>query len=65
MPKMKTNKSAAKRFKRAGSGAMRHARANRRHLLTKKAPKRMRQLRGSAGMIRGDAVRASRMLPYA
>lgn len=65
MPKMKTNKSAAKRFKRAGGGALRRARANRRHLLTKKAPKRMRQLRGSVGMAPGDAVRADRMMPYA
>lgn len=62
MPKMKTNKSAAKRFKRNGSGAVTHARANRRHLLTKKAPKRMRHLRGSAAIRGGDAARAARMI---
>lgn len=64
MPKMKTNKSAAKRFRRNGGGAMTHARANRRHLLTKKAPKRMRHLRGAAEIRGGDAGRASRMVPY-
>ena len=66
MPKMKTNKSAAKRFKRSGGGdAVVHARANRRHLLTKKAPKRMRHLRGAAAIRGGDSKRAMRMTPYA
>ena len=64
MPKMKTNKSAAKRFRRNGGGRVVHARANRRHLLTKKAPKRMRHLRGAAAIRGGDAGRAARMAPY-
>ncbi|OGO97726.1 MAG: 50S ribosomal protein L35 [Coxiella sp. RIFCSPHIGHO2_12_FULL_44_14] len=46
MPKMKTNRGAAKRFKRTGKGALKHAAANHNHILTKKAPKRKRQLRG-------------------
>jgi large subunit ribosomal protein L35 len=46
MPKMKTNRGAAKRFKVTGSGRIKHAAANRRHILTKKAQKRKRQLRG-------------------
>ena len=64
MPKMKTNKSAAKRFRRNGAGRVAHARANRRHLLTKKAPKRMRHLRGAAAVRGGDAGRVGRMAPY-
>ncbi len=45
MPKLKTNRGAAKRFIRTGSGAIKRRRAFRNHILTKKAPKRKRQLR--------------------
>jgi large subunit ribosomal protein L35 len=45
MPKMKTNRGAAKRFKRKGNGQLKRRRANRNHILTKKATKRKRQLR--------------------
>lgn len=45
MPKMKTNRGAAKRFKRTGTGALKRRRAFRNHILTKKATKRKRQLR--------------------
>jgi large subunit ribosomal protein L35 len=45
MPKMKTNKGAAKRFKCTGSGVFKHRRANRNHILTKKAKDRKRNLR--------------------
>ncbi|MCK9574939.1 MAG: 50S ribosomal protein L35 [Clostridia bacterium] len=48
MPKQKTNKSAAKRFKVRGSGSIKRAQQNRRHILTKKATKRKRQLRRPA-----------------
>lgn len=47
MPKMKTNRGAAKRFKRTGTGALKRRRAFRNHILTKKATKRKRQLRKS------------------
>ncbi len=46
MPKMKTNRGAAKRFKKTGSGALKRRKANRNHILTKKGPKRKRHLRG-------------------
>lgn len=45
MPKMKTHRGAMKRFKKTGKGALKHAATNRRHILTKKAPKRKRNLR--------------------
>ena len=48
MPKMKTNKAAAKRFKSTGSGNFKHRRANRNHILTKKAKDRKRNLRPMA-----------------
>ena len=44
MPKLKTNRGAAKRFKRTGSGKLRRRRAFDNHILTKKAPKRKRRL---------------------
>ena len=45
MPKMKTNRGAAKRFKRNGSGGFKRAQSFRRHILTKKSPGRKRSLR--------------------
>lgn len=45
MPKIKTNSSVKKRFKKCSSG-YKHRSANRNHILTKKRPKRKRQLRG-------------------
>ncbi|MGE8604285.1 50S ribosomal protein L35, partial [Bordetella trematum] len=46
MPKMKTKKSAAKRFKVRGSGSIKRGQAFKRHILTKKTTKNKRQLRG-------------------
>ena len=45
MPKMKTKKSAAKRFKKTGSGKIVHHRSGHRHLATRKSSKRKRHLR--------------------
>jgi len=45
MPKMKSNRGAAKRFKTTASGRFKHKQSHQRHILTKKAPKRKRQLR--------------------
>ena len=44
MPKMKTNRGAAKRFRRTGSGKFKRAQSFRRHILTKKSTKRKRNL---------------------
>lgn len=65
MPKMKTNKSVAKRFRRTGSGKIARAAAYRRHILTKKSAGRKRRLRTDFCVVCGaDARRLSRMAPY-
>lgn len=65
MPKMKTNKSVAKRFRRTGSGKIARASAYRRHILTKKSTARKRGLRVGVNIVRGeDAKRIMRMAPY-
>ena len=55
MPKMKTNRGAAKRFKKTASGSFKHRRSNRSHILTKKPVKRKRGLR-AMGMVSKEAV---------
>ncbi|MBI1290886.1 50S ribosomal protein L35 [bacterium] len=45
MPKMKTRKGAAKRLRLTGTGKIKRMKMNKRHILTKKSPKRKRQLR--------------------
>lgn len=62
MPKMKTNRGAAKRFRRTAKG-FKHRQANRNHILTKKAAKRKRQLRGLTEIAAGDIGLITRMLP--
>ena len=62
MPKMKSNSGAAKRFRLTGSGKIRRRKQNRRHILTKKAPKRKRQLRKSTLVSAADQPRVSRMI---
>ena len=65
MPKMKTNKSVAKRFRRTGSGKIARAAAYRRHILTKKSPDQKRRLRVDSNTVtNGDAKRIARMAPY-
>ncbi|HLS88219.1 MAG TPA: 50S ribosomal protein L35 [Sphingobacteriaceae bacterium] len=65
MPKMKTHRSAKKRFKRTGSGKWVRRRAFKDHLLTKKPAKRRRRLRKPAVVHPNDAHRLERLLPYA
>ena len=65
MPKLKTNRGAAKRFKLSGSGRIKRAQANRRHILTKKTTKRKRHLRGTTNVAAGDQKAIRTMLPYA
>jgi large subunit ribosomal protein L35 len=62
MPKMKTNKSAAKRFRKTGSGKIRRNKANKSHILTKKAPKRKRQLTRPTLVSKADEKRVKRLL---
>lgn len=65
MPKLKTNRGAAKRFSRTGSGKFKCSHSHARHILTKKSPKRKRHLRQSALLAKADAPLARRLLPYA
>ena len=64
MPKIKTRRSAAKRFELTGSGKYKRRRQNLRHILTKKDTKRTRRLRagGYADTTNVDAIR--KMIPY-
>lgn len=65
MPKLKTNRGAAKRFKISSSGRIKRAQANRRHILSKKPTKRKRHLRGTTSVATGDQAAIRTMLPYA
>jgi large subunit ribosomal protein L35 len=65
MPKMKTNRSAAKRFKITGKGRVKHRHAFKSHILTKKTAKRKRQLRHADILQKGDTYRVKRMLAMA
>ncbi len=65
MPKIKSNRGAAKRFKSTGSGRFKRAQSHRRHILTKKTTKRKRQLRAAASVHESDKRAVQRMLPYA
>jgi large subunit ribosomal protein L35 len=62
MPKMKSNRSAAKRFKKTASGKFKRSKAYRGHLLTKKTSSRKRKLRKSAIVAKADQKRVERML---
>ena len=63
MPKMKTHRGAAKRFKKTGSGKIVRSKSNKQHILTKKSPKRKRHLRKSVLVARVDEKRVKQMLP--
>ena len=63
MPKMKTRKSARKRFQVTKSGKIKATRANKRHILTKKSTKRKRQLRRQSFLQSGDAGLVKVLLP--
>ena len=64
MPKMKTNRGAAKRFKATGSGKIRRSKAFTSHILTKKSTKRKRNLRKAGLVDAADTKAVKRMLPY-
>ena len=64
MPKMKTNRGAAKRFKTTASGRFKRSQAYMNHILTKKSTKRKRQLREQLLVESADEKALRRMLPY-
>jgi len=64
MPKLKTNRGAAKRFRKTANG-FKAGHAYKRHILTKKSSKRKRQLRGAMGIHPSDVGSVKQMLPNA
>ena len=65
MPKIKTNRAAAKRFKITGSGKIARNKAYSSHILTKKSTKRKRNLRKSGLVDSANFRQVSRLIPYA
>ena len=64
MPKIKTNRGAAKRFRKTGSGKIRRNSAFTSHILTTKTTKRKRILRKASIMAPSDAKRINVLIPY-
>ena len=64
MPKLKTNRGAAKRFKKTGSGKYKRSSSHMNHILTKKSSKRKRHLRSSSLISGGDLKSVKKLLPY-
>jgi large subunit ribosomal protein L35 len=64
MPKMKTKRGAAKRFKKTGSGKIKRSKAFTSHILTKKSTKRKRNLRKSGLVDSSNASTIRKILPY-
>ena len=64
MPKIKTVRAAAKRFKKTGTGKFKRKKSLHNHILTKKSPKRLRKLRKSTMVSKADMPSVARMIPY-
>ena len=64
MPKIKTHRGAAKRFKATGKGRLKHKQPYTSHILTSKSPKRKRQLRQPAYLSEAETKAMKRLLPY-
>ncbi|MBI5403948.1 MAG: 50S ribosomal protein L35 [Ignavibacteriae bacterium] len=62
MPKMKSNRAAKKRFKTTATGKIKREKAYKSHILTKKTPKRKRNLRTATTVSDGDSKRVKRMI---
>jgi large subunit ribosomal protein L35 len=63
MPKVKTNRGAAKRFRKLASGGFKRAQSHRRHILTKKSTKRKRHLRSASHVHHADTGLLRQMMP--
>ena len=64
MPKIKTKRGAAKRFKKTATGKIKRKQAFKNHILAKKSHKRIRNLRKSTLISKADEKEINRMLPY-
>jgi large subunit ribosomal protein L35 len=64
MPKIKTHRGAAKRFKKTGTGKLQRNHAFHSHILTKKSPGRKAELGRETGVSKANEKTVKRMLPY-
>jgi large subunit ribosomal protein L35 len=64
MPKLKTHRGAAKRFKRTSTGKFLRSKAFKQHILTSKSTSRKRKLRGTTTVSKVETAKLARMLPY-
>lgn len=64
MPKLKTAKGVAKRFRKNKKGTIKHGCAYKGHILTKKSRKRIRRLRRGAIVSAADVKKIARLIPY-
>jgi large subunit ribosomal protein L35 len=64
MPKIKTNRGAAKRFKKSASGRIKRGNAFTSHILTHKTSKRKRNLRNGSMVAAADQKNIARLIPY-
>ena len=64
MPKLKTKKAAAKRFRGTGTGKIKKMKSNKTHILGKKSPKRKRNLRKANLVNKANVKSVKQMLPY-
>ncbi len=64
MPKVKTSRAAAKRFKKTGTGQLKRMKAYKSHILTKKSTKRKRNLRKATLAVAANAKVMKKILPY-
>ncbi|HEX8816297.1 MAG TPA: 50S ribosomal protein L35 [Terriglobales bacterium] len=64
MPKLKTHKGAAKRFKKTATGKVKRGHSHLRHILTSKPHKRKKKLSGTVLVSDADVRKVKRMIPY-
>jgi large subunit ribosomal protein L35 len=64
MPKLKTHRGAAKRFKKTAGGKFLRSKAFKQHILTSKSSKRKRRMRGTTAVHPADAAKLAKMMPY-
>ena len=64
MPKIKTNRAAAKRFKKTGTGKLKRMKAYKSHILTKKSAKKKRELRKATIVDSTNVKNMKKILPY-
>ena len=64
MPKLKSHRGAAKRFKKTAGGKFMRSKAFKQHILTSKSSKRKRAMRGTTTVSKADSAKLAKMLPY-